>query len=90
VAIADLTTAGRDRLVAEPNVFWSSDDLLAALERHQCRIDPLACCEPGAGLLADVQQAVSDEIERRFSRHPTAPRLTPIVAGSGRSSRAAG
>ena len=49
------------------NTFWLADDVAAALERAGCVVDYVACGDPGIGDWASVQQAVDDEICRRYS-----------------------
>jgi len=70
VAVADLTASGDRRVTSGTNNFWAADDIAAALERAGCVIDYLACSEPGIGEWASVQEAVDDEIRRRYSDAP--------------------
>jgi len=70
VAVADLTASGDRRVTSGNNTFWVADDVAAALERAGCVIDYVACSEPGIGEWATVQEAVDDEIQRRYSGAP--------------------
>ena len=70
VAVADLTASGDRRVASGNNHFWAADDVAAALEQAGCVVEYLACCEPGIGEWASVQQAVDDEIRRRYSDAP--------------------
>ena len=67
VAVADLTANGDRRVTTANNTFWVADDVVAALERAGCTVDYVACAEPGIGDWASAQQAVDDEIRRRYA-----------------------
>ena len=70
VTIADLTANGDRRVTSANNTFWTADEVAAALEQAGCTVEYVACAEAGIGEWAPVQQAVDDEIRRRFSDAP--------------------
>lgn len=88
VAVADLTANGDRRVTSARNTFWLADDVTAALEQAGCTVDYVACGDPGIGDWASVQQAVDDEIRRRYSAAPgfehwrdDAARLRALIDG---------
>lgn len=70
VAVADLTASDGERFTTETNTFWSDDDLAAALMGAGCRVEYVACCEPGVGRWAEIQSIVRDEMVERHAGEP--------------------